>query len=63
MGGLRVQYMHQASHLMALALFGAMKAANPNTIATSAKTSTKTRNLRKSLVIRSHLLSSLLVLA
>jgi hypothetical protein len=57
MGGFTVQYMHQAVHLIALALFGAMKAANPKAIATSAKTSTSILIFNKDFIIRYHLLS------
>jgi hypothetical protein len=57
MGGVTVQYMHQAVQLMALALLGAVNAANPNANATSAQTSTRTLNLFKSFIMSYHLLS------
>jgi hypothetical protein len=57
MGGFTVQYMHQAVHLMACALLGAVNAANPKAKATNAKTSTRTLNLFKSFIMSYHLLS------
>jgi hypothetical protein len=51
-----MQYMHQAVHLLAVAVLGAVNTVNPRTMATTAKMSTKTFSFRKSFIF-SHLLS------